>query len=163
MWTDGSERKVTGEPTCSLLQAWIEELVDKDNWTIIAATTEYIILQKRDYTSKVLIKNGQLEDSTKSFINKKIEELICKKPCSACEIYEYCNKEWKEKKAKEKIKKLFVRSLSNEEKKKLKGIIVQVIDFLRKELKLKIWECYFIVKILHEEFPIEYLFEEKEE
>jgi len=28
------------------LREFIEELVDKDNWTIIAATTEYIILQK---------------------------------------------------------------------------------------------------------------------
>jgi len=40
------------------LNDWIEELVDKGNWTIIAATTEYIILQKRDYTPKALIKNN---------------------------------------------------------------------------------------------------------
>jgi len=30
------------------LTQWIEELVDKDNWTIIAATTEYIILQNKE-------------------------------------------------------------------------------------------------------------------
>jgi len=29
------------------LTQWIEELVDKGNWTIIAATTEYIILQEQ--------------------------------------------------------------------------------------------------------------------
>jgi len=39
-----------------VLAEWIEELVDKDNWTIIATTIEYIILQKRDYTPKALIK-----------------------------------------------------------------------------------------------------------
>jgi len=52
MWIDHPEDRIlTVEKEDKLkakcLENWMYELTDKDNWTIIAATTEYIILQKQ--------------------------------------------------------------------------------------------------------------------
>jgi len=43
-WRDSEELYVKSK----YLTEYIDKLVDKDNWTIIAATTEYIILQKME-------------------------------------------------------------------------------------------------------------------
>jgi len=63
LWRDNKEAKA--------LTKWMEELVDKGNWTIIAATTEYIILQKKkvqhpeDFKVRVCLKCGKEFVSTK--------------------------------------------------------------------------------------------------
>ena len=57
---------------------------------------------------------------------------------------------------------LFVRSLTSEKKEKLSKACSATIDFLLTKLKLKKWECYFVVKTLFEEFPVDQLIEEEE-
>ena len=47
------------------------------------------------------------------------------------------------------------KKLTEEQKEKFNTITNEVIDFLRSEKKLEIWECYFIIKALFESFPIE--------
>lgn len=48
-WLEG-DKKISDAKS---LKELIDELVDKGNWTIIAATTEYIILQKVDLKQKM--------------------------------------------------------------------------------------------------------------
>jgi len=73
-WKDFDYNKQVEEKHISnhikYLTQWIEELVDKGNWTIIAATTEYIILQKRDYAPKSL----KMPNVTKSLIKGDVTE-----------------------------------------------------------------------------------------
>jgi len=54
-------------------------------------------------------------------------------------------------------KTIFYRKLDLEEKAKLNQACSLAIDFLHQKLKLKKWECYFVVKTLYEEFPLEEL------
>lgn len=51
------------------------------------------------------------------------------------------------------MKELFFRTLTDDDKERLNKACSQTIDFLRQRLALEKWECYFVVKILFEEFP----------
>ena len=59
------------------------------------------------------------------------------------------------------MKTLLFRGLDQQEKTKLINACHQVIDLLRKDLKLRIWECYLVSKVLLEEFPVEDLPKER--
>jgi len=56
---------------------------------------------------------------------------------------------------------LLWKKFTPELKKKLSKCSSQLIDYMRKELQLETWECYWLVRTLFEEFPIESLLEEK--
>ena len=55
------------------------------------------------------------------------------------------------------MKTLLFRSLDKGEKEKLTNACNRVIDLLRRELNLEIWECYFVVHVLNDEFPTEHI------
>ena len=56
---------------------------------------------------------------------------------------------------------MLYRKLTPEKREQLQGQICKIIDYMRKELKLEKWECYYLVTILHDEFPVEELFVER--
>ena len=56
---------------------------------------------------------------------------------------------------------LLFRRLTPEKRKQLSKCVGKIIDYMRKELKLEKWECYFLVTTMHKEFPVEELFNGK--